>query len=315
MKHNSPPRQAIFPNLTALVLLVITLAFTTVFQAQAAQPRINVQVNYVYTTQFGFGQYSVGGLDAEVFSLPLAFSFDDVFQSATLDLLMPVTYGRYRFSTDGDFQGNAVSAHANSESLAIQPMLMLNIPLSETVQISPLIAWGPGRNFGADGQIIVDGETYAVELDEAWFYTYQLGVSSLFQHDSGAYQFLYGMAFVWAGNGDWGNGTASNNAEAYGTFYSGAEVRHPIGVYLGSIPLNAGIFAIYHRFTPSLQFTRPGRGDLSVQQIIELGVSLGTDTSGNLPYVGDLLDDFRIGVSYQTNDNFHGVRLNFGFPF
>ncbi|UTM59029.1 hypothetical protein L4174_020145 [Photobacterium sp. CCB-ST2H9] len=310
MKKDHHDRRKYHFSLAVLILLGITIAG----HAKAAPPKINVQANYVYTTQFGFGQYSIGGLDAEVYSLPLTFSFDDVFQSATLDLFIPVTYGRYRFRTNGDFQGNLVSASADSESLAVQPMLMLKIPLSETFQISPLIAWGPGKNFGADGQIIVDGEKYAVDLNEAWFYTYQLGVSGLFRHHSGGYELLYGMAFIWAGNGNLGNGNR-NQSEAYGTLYTGAEVRHPIRAHLGNIPLNAGVFVIYHNFTPSLKFTRPGRGNLSVQQIMELGVSLGSTASGNLPYVGDFLDDFRISLSYQTNQNFHGIRLNFGFPF
>jgi hypothetical protein len=42
---------------------------------------------------------------------------------------------------------------------------------------------------------------------------------------------------------------------------------------------------------------------------------VGTTTPLELPLVGDLLDEMRLGVSYQAASGLDGVRVSWGFPF
>jgi hypothetical protein len=295
------------PWATAAILLATAVPVA----AQQRDREIRAKVNYVYASQFGLGQYSIGGLDVGVYSLPLKFQFEDVLGDSDLRVDVPITYGSYSFSDSRVSQGSAVSAKVESNSLAVQPKLTLDIPLHEGLRVSPLVAWGIGFTFGTSGKLTVDGAAQPTDLGESAFYTYQAGVSSLYERPLGDFKLLYGMAFVWAGD----SSLNDSDTEDYGTFYTGPELRHPLGFHIGDITPDVGVFFVYHYFTPELQFTRSGREDLDVQQIFETGLSLGSSTPMHLPYIGDRLDRFRVGASYLAASGFDAFRINFGFPF
>jgi hypothetical protein len=80
-----------------------------------------------------------------------------------------------------------------------------------------------------------------------------------------------------------------------------------------------GVFFVYHLFTPGLQFTRIGQTELEIDQIFEIGGTIGaTELSkvGWLPgFLNRAVNKFSIGIGYQTGEDLEGFRLTFGYPF
>jgi len=65
----------------------------------AANQNTTVNLNYVYAASLGFGGYSLAGLTAAVYTLPLADTlFDTPLDGWSLKLLLPIQLGIYNFS-------------------------------------------------------------------------------------------------------------------------------------------------------------------------------------------------------------------------
>lgn len=303
----------------AVGLLVAGLFSVGLPQCPAAQPGnenldIDVRVNYVYASQFGFGRYDVGGLSVGVYTLPLAFSVPHVWRDVDLRLALPVTYGRYRFRHEFEFLGQPARAAITTNTLATEPRLMLDFPIVAGLRITPLGAWGFGGTFGSSSSLVVGDQTLDTEVDESMFYTYQIGVSSLYERPWRTFTWLLGASVIRAGDGTFDRGDEAT-AEDYTALRAGTELRHPLWFDVrGRIP-DAGITFVYDYFLPRLQFTRAGRADLEVDQIFEFGLTVGSSTPLDLPWLGGLLDGIRIGASYQKADGLDGFRITTGLPF
>jgi hypothetical protein len=188
------------------------------------------------------------------------------------------------------------------------------IPLFEGFDLMPLGAWGVGSSFASSGHSTVGGQQLPLSGSDQALYTYEIGVSSLYQRKCQAFTFYLGNALIRAGDATFSGGD-SDTAEDYTTFRTGVEGRHLLGFQVGHIVPYGGLFFVYHHFFPSLQFTRATKTDLEVNEIFEVGATVGSTTPLELPLIGNLLDDMRIGVSYQAAHGLNGVRLSLGFPF
>src|SRR5690606_12269297 len=166
--------------------------------------------------------------------------------------------------------------------------------------------------------IQVNGVKQRVSSDETAFYTYQIGISSIFHYPWNDFTFLFGNAFIYAGDASFDDGE-DESVEGYGTFMTGIEGRHPLGFEIGDFVPDAGVFFVYHLFTPSLEFTRVGRTTLEIDQIFEVGGTIGLARPYEVSWAPEMLNealaDFRIGIGYQSGEDLDGVRLTFGFPF
>ncbi|MBM4269959.1 MAG: hypothetical protein FJ144_25710 [Deltaproteobacteria bacterium] len=306
---------ALFAVLVALVLvLVLVLGRSPALAETPLDQDVDVSVNYVYATQFGFGGYSIGGLDVSVFSLPLEFTFDDVIGPCDVRLGLPVIYGYYRFEGTLD-DGTLVKASTNS--LATEIRAKLDIPVFEHFRVTPLAAWGFGGTFdfsaSASGG---SGDRADLDAADGPFYTYQIGLSSLYQVPWNEFTLSFGLAYLYAGDSPFGDTDEGFGSEAYGTFRTGFDVRHPLGFKIGPhITPDLSGFFIYSLFSPSLQFTRFEEEALQVPQIFELGATLGSSTPMELPVIGGLFDGMRIGLAYDFGEDFDAVNVVFGFPF
>lgn len=292
--------------------LVVALAVMGVAGPVDAQeePQIDAQINYVYASQFGFGGYRIGGLSAQVYSLPIEFTFPGVVMDWDLQVALPIQYGR--FDVSGDAFGAEVDASLNT--IGFQPKLQLDIPVFEGFRISPLGSMGVVAPFGGKVRITYRGEDVDAELDDDPFYTYQIGLSSLYERGLGEFTLSLGNAILYAGDAPFDRNETSQ-IEGYGTFRTGIDVRHPLGFKWGDLAPDASLFFIYSLFTPALKFTRIGDDVLSVPQIFEVGATLGSATPLVLPGLGDLLDGMRIGLGYDRGADFEAWHVVFGFPF
>ena len=310
------------PKLAHAVLLgMLAVALGTASTARGQNlpddgKEIDVSVNYVYAAQLGFGGYRVGGLSVNVYSLPIEFTLRDVLLDWRLKVALPVLYGDYEFrkSVEVEEIGNRrVKVIADQRTLSAEPKLKLEIPILEPWTVSLIGAWGFGSTFDTEvryrfpgGMTVRDPEAEG----DHWYYTYQVGISSLVQHHVDRWTFSLGNAFVYAG-------TASlqldTGVEAYGALETGVEARHPLGFAIDAYEPDASLFFIWYYFTPSLEFSRVEKASLQVDNVYEIGLTFGADpeTPFRLPVLGNP----RLGVSYRVGNDLDAVRLNFGFPF
>jgi hypothetical protein len=155
----------------------------------------------------------------------------------------------------------------DSNSLVVQPTLTLSIPLFDGFRLMPIGAWGAGASFATSGHATVDGQRMQLSSPDQALYTFTIGVSGLYERRWNAFTFYLGNALIWAGDATFEGGD-SETAEDYGTFRTGIEGRHPLGLRLGHVVPDGGVFFVYHYFIPSLQFTRARAASLEVDQIV-----------------------------------------------
>jgi hypothetical protein len=230
-------------------------------------PQLDAEVNYVYAAQFGFGGYSIGGLSVQVFSIPIEFTVPDLVMDWDLRIGLPIIYGRYEVS--GESEGYRVSSATNT--IGFQPKLQLDIPIFDGFRVSPVGALGIAGTFGSSLDLRFENESIdGFQIEEDPSFTYQIGISSLYERKFDQLTFSFGNAFIYAGDAPLSS-NSSATIEGYGTYRSGIDFRHPLGFKIGDLVPDASLFFIYSLFTPALKFTRIGDDALSVPQIFEFG--------------------------------------------
>jgi hypothetical protein len=296
------------------VLVALCLGLATPRPARAQEePQINASVNYVYAAQLGFGGYRVGGLSVNVYSLPIQFTLRDVFLDWRLKVAFPILYGDYEFDGTVEYMGQPLRVKVDQRTLSAEPKLKLEVPVLEPWTMSLIGAWGFGSTFDTEVRGRLGDGPYVRDPDlegERWYYTYQVGISSLLQHHVERWTLSLGNAFVYAGTADF---ETEDDVEAYGAIETGVDARHPLGFRIMGYEPDASLFFIWYYFTPSLEFTRVGREALEVDNVYEIGLTFGADRE--TPFHIPVLGDPRIGVSYRVGNDLDAVRVNFGFPF
>jgi hypothetical protein len=120
-------------------------------QAQIPQPSTlnrTVNLNYVYAAELGFGGYSLDGLTAQVFTLPLDYTLHDVLRDGwALRILAPIQLGLYSLKVT-DTNGERISI--NQQSVAVVPGAELEIPIGSRTVFKPFGQFGVGHTFGVD---------------------------------------------------------------------------------------------------------------------------------------------------------------------
>ena len=102
---------------------VVTAALSFFSQAVAqtpppSNPNRTVNLNYVYAAELGFGGYSLAGLSASVYTLPLSDTLHNLpYEGWALKLMLPIQGGLYSFrATDS---GRSISI--DQQSLSVVP--------------------------------------------------------------------------------------------------------------------------------------------------------------------------------------------------
>ncbi len=261
----------------------------------AASPNQNrtVNLNYVYSSNLGFGGYSLGGLNAAVYSLPLSTTFPLTGDRGwALKISAPIQVGIYRFrATDTD--GTRVSL--DQQSLALVPGAELQIPLGERVVVKPFASGGVGHAFG-------------VKSGVADAYIYTAGVRAVTGFDlGGAYRLTLGSALLVAGDQPIGPG----KSETYSAVQAGIEIRRPLGFTIGALHPDLGLYAAYYYYPKPLEFSRFLHDPLRVSNQGEVGFSIGSAK----PFEMLWFQNPRIGMGYVFGNGLTVYHVNFGFPF
>ncbi len=255
-------------------------------------PYRTVNLNYVYAAELGFGGYSLNGLTAQVYTLPLRYRFEDVPQSGWgLTLLAPIPVGLYSLNVT-DTNGERISV--NQQSVALVPGAELEIPLGSRTVFKPFGQFGVGHAFGVDG-----GSPNA--------YIYLAGARLVSRWHPGSATISWGNAAIYAGDAPIGTGFS----EHYVSLQSGVEFRHPLGFTLGSFRPDLAVYTIYYYYPIPLVFSRFLEPELKIASQGEIGFSMGSATEYRL--LG--LADPRIGAGFIFGGGLTVLHINFGLQF
>jgi hypothetical protein len=275
--------------------LVLAVLLPGTARAQNDEENTEVTVNYVYAAQLGIGGYSVGGLDVQVFTLPLSYTFDLERRSAEngrpwrLKVSAPINLGLYEFSATAP---DGTLVEADQQTLAVIPGVELQIPMSETWTLKPFVDAGIGRG-------LQSGSHFA--------YIYTVGARSLYEHPVGDYTFMLGNGLFYAGNALFDGGVS----EDYSAIETGLAVRRPVGFEVWGIEPDLGLYGIYYYYPRPLEFQRFLQSTLRVRNQFEVGMWVGS--AG--PFEIGPITDPKIGIGYIFGDDLEVFRINFGFPF
>jgi hypothetical protein len=275
------------------ILLLLGLLAAVPAAAQMPTPNVDIDigtitVNYVYAAQLGFGGYSIGGLDVAVYTLPLAYTFDDVLGPGyDVRVRLALQYGNYQFQAHPAGQPKIT---LNANTLAGIPGAELRVPITKQWTLRPYAEWGLLTAFEPD------------TLTQLW----SVGVRSVYDQPWRRFTFSLGNALLGAGNVDVNGG----DTVQYGTLETGVAGRHPLEFDIGNAKPYGSLFFIWYLFFPDMQFARAYREPLRVQNQYEVGLSIGDF----IPWVLWGLEEQQLGVSFRFGE-FTAVHMNVGFPF
>ena len=194
---------------TYIQIGIATAAATTAAASAQTLPASNanrrVNLNYVYAADLGFGGYSLSGLTADVYTLPLAETLPDLpYQGWGLKLMLPIQGGIYNFrATDVDGRRIAI----DQQSVSIVPGVELQVPIGSRTMLKPFAQFGDAHGFGS-----------GVGNPNSWIYI--AGARALTQWHMGDYTLSLGNALIYAGDSTIGPGFS----EHYVSLQLGGEV-------------------------------------------------------------------------------------------
>ena len=285
-----PSRRHRAPRIAATVAISLTLAARH-SQAQTQPQNTTVNVNYVYAASLGFGGYALGGLDANVYTLPLATTLDNLpVDGWSLKLMLPVQLGLYTFK--GAYQD--VRFNISQQSISAVPGAELQIPLTDRLMLKPFAQGGIAHSFGAGDQ-----------NPDAWIYL--TGVRTVTEWHTGDYTLALGNGIVFAGDNTIGPGFS----EHYVALQVGGEIRRPLGFKLGQWAPDLGLYAADYFYPVPLAFSRFLKSTLEVRNQNEIGFSIGSAEPFKLLW----LSNPRIGAGFVFGGGLNVYRISFGFPF
>jgi hypothetical protein len=286
-----PHRPGGLPVLICAMALLTGIAGRSLAQTPAAPRNTTVNVNYVYAASLGFGGYSLSGLTADVYTLPLSDTLQDVLRDGwSLKLLLPIQLGIYDFK--GSFAGQRVSI--DQQSISVVPGVELQIPLADRLVLKPFAQAGIGHTLGS-----------GVGNPDA--YIYLAGARSVAQWHAGDYTISLGTGIVFAGDDAVGPGFS----EQYVSLQTAVEVRRPLGFKIGDLAPDLGVFAANYYYPAPLKFSRFLETPLRITDQVEIGFSIGSAE----PFKILWFSNPRIGAGLVFGGGLNVYHINFGFPF
>ena len=257
--------------------------------AQPSSANRTINLNYVYAANLGFGGYSLGGLTANLYALPLSYTLPiGSSDGLKLRFKLPVQLGIYQFrATDT----NGTRIRINQQSLAVVPGVELQIPVAQRTVVKPFADFGVGHAFG-----VTSGADNLI---------YTAGVRSVTQWQAGQYTLSLGASALYAGD------TASDFNEAYSSIQAGFEVRRPLGFSVRGVAPDLGLYVANYYYPKPLRFSRFLNDPLKINNQNEVGFSIGSVK----PFDMLLFGNSRIGVGYVFGGGLNVWHASFGFPF
>lgn len=239
-------------------------------------------VNYAFATWIGSGIYRVGDRRMGVLRVPIRATLRPIEKDQPgVKLLMPVTLSYYDFSnSDTDFGAGSIA-----------PGLEVGFQINDYWWVKPFGNIGLGEDTG-------NGDTV---------FFYGGGVRNLVSVPVDDFIVSFGAGLVLAEEIDSGY----DHLSTLSLIELGAEVRHPIGIYMQGRELDMGLYVTVTHFLSEFEFFDPDGDSNKVRDLFEVGLTFGVDQPIDIWFLN--LD--RVGIDVRFGDGFDGIGLNMGFPF
>ena len=286
-------------KLPRLSLLILLAALFIAPGARSQEANTDVAVNFIYAFELGFGSYNVGGLQVDVYSIPLEYTFSKIMGNEKLDLVInaPVFYGRFRFRSH---LPDGTRIKVDQDVMSVIPGVSLHYRVVDNWTLKPFV------NAGLAWQVYDSSSPRGLSVDDSMIYVWAAGLTSLYEIFWEQFTFSIGNTFAWAGNDVFGGGQGQD----YGILENGVEARRPLGFSYKGYEPDASVFFIWYRFLPKTSFDRFLHDPLVVKNQYEIAMTAGLAEPKKVWF----LEDPRIGVGYRFGD-LNAFSVNFGFPF
>lgn len=286
-------------KLPRLCLPILLAALFIAPGARAQEINTNVAVNFIYAFELGFGSYDVGGLNVQVYSIPLEYTFSKIMGNEKLDLVVtaPLYFGRFRFRSHTP---DGTRIKVDQDVMSVIPGLSLHYRVVDNWTLKPFV------NAGLAWQVYDKSSPSGLKVDDSLMYVWAVGMTSLYEMFWEQFRFSLGNTLAWSGVDVFGGGEGQN----YGIFQNGIEARRPLGFSIKGYEPDASIFFIWYRFLPKTTFDRYLHPPLVVKNQYEISMTAGLANPKKVWF----LEDPRIGVGYRFGD-LNAFTVNFGFPF
>ena len=285
--------------LVVLMLVTMSAILPLANVSSAKDKKGDVEVNFIYAFQLGFGSYDVDGLSVDVYSLPISYTFDDFLGSEKLKLVLdtPVFYGRFRYR----------ETFPDGTRIKVDQDMMSVIPGAE-LQWEPVNHWHikPFINAGLAWQVYDSSTPNGLSVDDSFVFVYALGAGSLYQMFWKDFTFSLGNRLSWAGNTNFKHSVR----QSFALLENGIDVKHPLGFTVKGYEPDLSVYFNWYYFIPDTSFDRAFKPPLKVDNQYEIAATAGFVTPKKLW----ILTDPRIGVGYRFGD-LKAFAVNFGFPF
>jgi hypothetical protein len=286
-------------KLPRLCLLILLAALFITPGARAQKVNTNVAVNFIYAFELGFGSYDIGGLNVQVYSIPLEYTFSKIMGNEKLDLVVtaPLYFGRFRFRSHTP---DGTRIKVDQDVMSVIPGVSLHYRVVDNWTLKPFV------NAGLAWQVYDKSSPSGLKVDDSLMYVWAVGMTSLYEMFWEQFRFSLGNTLAWSGVDVFGGGEGQN----YGIFQNGIEARRPLGFSIKGYEPDASIFFIWYRFLPKTTFDRYLHPPLVVKNQYEISMTAGLAKPDKIWF----LQDPRIGVGYRFGD-LNAFTVNFGFPF
>lgn len=284
--------------LLALVLALVSSSWAA-STASAKDKKGSVEVNFIYAFQLGFGSYNVGGLDVQVYSLPLSYTFNDFLGDEKLKLVVdtPVFYGRFRYRENVP---DGMRIKVDQDMMSVIPGVELQWEPVRHWHIKPFI------NAGLAWQVYDSSTPNGLSVDDSFVLVYATGLGSLYQMFWERFTFSLGNRISWAGNTNF----KESVEQSFGLLENGIDVKHPLGFSYKGYEPDLSVFFNWYYFIPDTTFDRAFKPPLKVENQFEIAATVGFVKPEKILF----LSQPRIGIGYRFGD-LDAFAVNFGFPF
>lgn len=285
------------------VTIGIAFLFVQTEQVKAQLPELNnVRVNFAYTfldLQFGF--YEVGGVDADVFQIPISHTFDlQKHEKLKLKIEAPFYYGYFKFK---EKVNEVFTIKADQHLIALIPGVELQYEALDNWYLKPFGRFGLVKSIGDNISPSLPG----IMVSNVFIYVYSVGLRSLYEIFWERFKFSIGNAILFSGDTSFRKGIPHN---LFGSLENGVEVLHPLGFNLGGYEPDISAFFIYYHYMSDVEFVRLLDAPERLKNQYEIGGTIGSATPSKLW----IINNPRIGVGYRFGD-VEALTINFGFPF
>ena len=258
--------------------------------AQLQQPLTQEQAsglfNYAFTNEVGFGRYDVGDQTVQSIKLPITYLLQSpVDHRFGIRLRFPVTVGTYSL-TLADFLEDLDFA-----AVSFVPGVELLIPFGKRWYFLPRQDLGFTKDFEGGELVLISAS----------------GVRGMYIREFQPVELSLGSGLKYS----FGKTSDPTDDDDFALVEAGADLRYPLGFAVKGHKVDSSVFFIAKHYFRKLVFGQVGEEPIELERLYEAGLSFGTTPRPKV--FGFRIP--RIGVSYLFGEDFHGVKISFGFPF